>query len=360
MANNVRGVNFWRMKQFFNKMKEKGMLVAMYGYGDNNSKLAEWQFNFAKDRQIRDDIRNILNQSDVTVWGYLHSPIVFGYVMMLQDKYGKKMLAEIDDEIISTPIYNPAFKSGYKPGNLSERVVIEHLKISNGVITSTPFLKKVYKEFNRNITVIPNCIDFNAWNVKNKNNKKKLRIGWIGAGNHDEDLEIMQEIIPRIQAKYKNVEFYFVHGVPEFIKKMCGMFNMGNIKCSSKWADIEKYPDHVASFGFDIGMAPLQINKFNQSKSNLRWLEYSALGIPTVATKIEPYAKSIKNGETGYLCENVDDWIESLSALIENGYERKKMGKNAKQAIFENYELDKTTDRYIKFLKGVRNGQRGH
>ncbi len=306
LANNVKGVNFWRMRQFYEKMKERGMMVAMYGYGDNDSGLSDWEQRFAQEKIIREQVYKIIDASDVTVIGYLHTPIVFALAMMLVDKFGKKLLAEIDDEIISTPTYNPAFKGGFTPGHMGERVVMEHLKISSGVITSTDFLKKLYKKYNKNINVIPNCIDFNKWNMPNKNNGKRIRIGWIGGGNHEQDLEVMKEVIPRINNKYKNVEFYFVHGVPKYIKDMCGTFNMGRVKYTTKWASIENYPQHVASFGFDIGIAPLQQNKFNQAKSNLRWLEYSTLGIPTVATQIEPYNRSISHGTTGFLANNVE------------------------------------------------------
>lgn len=356
ICNNVKGVNFWRMKQFYETLKNRGYLAAMYGYEDNDRGLVRWEFDFPYNRNIRNDVYKILMASDVAIMGYIHVPILVGMVMMLREKFNKKILAEIDDEIIDTPDYNPAFKQGCTPGNNVEKTVIEHLKCSDGVITSTDFLTKYYKRFNNKIYTIPNSIDFNKWNVVNKDrNSNRIRIGWIGGGNHDQDLLIMKDVIPIILNKYKNIEFYFVHGVPQYIKDMCGAFNLGRVKFTPKWGKIEKYPQHVASFGFDIGLAPLVQNKFNQSKSNLRWLEYSALGIPCVATNIEPYKKSIVQGKTGCLADSVDDWVKHLSMLIDNKNLRKAVGSNAYMSVKKDYNLEKTTDKYINILGGIVN-----
>jgi glycosyltransferase involved in cell wall biosynthesis len=194
---------------------------------------------------------------------------------------------------------------------------------------------------------MPNCIDFNKWDYrKSKKHENKVVIGWIGGGNHEEDLRIMTEVIPPILSKYKNVEFKFVHGVPTYLRN----FDK-RVKHTLDWSDIDKYPDFVASQSFDIGIAPLVYNKFNMSKSNLRWLEYSALKVPTVATRIEPYTNSIEHGKTGYLADTVDEWIESLSGLIEDGQKRKQIGVNAYISVQENYNLDKVTHSYIETLK---------
>ncbi len=345
LPTNVGGVAFWRMYQFFRKMKEKGVDAFIYNYKENANIVGEWEHRFAYDENTRSEIYRIMKYSDINIVQYIHLPIILAVQLMFQEKFHKKFLAEIDDEVIDTPSYNPAFKGGWTPGNPFEKVVIEHLRSSNGIITSTPFLQDYYTRFNKNINTIPNCIDFSKWPVNGKRKSKKIRIGWIGGGNHDEDLRIMLDVIPAIIGKYKNVEFYFVHGVPDYLK------NLEGVQYNTGWRDIGKYPEYVASWGFDIGLAPLVVNKFNMAKSNLRWLEYSALKIPTVATRIEPYEKSIKHGETGYLCETAKDWIDNLSLLIESEKSRRDIGNNSFDYIHKHFNLDSVTDKYIKLLK---------
>jgi len=217
----------------------------------------------------------------------------------------------------------------------------------------------LYRE-NKSQDVIPNCIDFRRWNIPNKtlnsndscvtktqnSNGNCVTIGWIGAGNHSEDLRIMQEVIPVIIRKYPNVKFKFVYGAPDYIRKMGK-----RVECTKKWLDIFKYPEFMASQGIDIGMAPVLINRFNMAKSNLRFLEYSALKIPCVATDICTYNNDIKNGVNGFVAKTAEDWINNLSVLIENKTLRADIGEKAFKYVYKNYNLDDVAVQYIRAFK---------
>lgn len=348
LANNVAGVVFWRMKQFSDTMKKKGEDTFLYGYNPKeSSQIAEWERAFEKDVRYRDAIYTLLQKADITVMQYGHMHFIPPLVNMFQSEFKKRILCEIDDEIIDTPSYNPAFKGGWTPGNEYEKNVIDHMRYSNGVITSTDFLRDYYKQFNKAIFTMPNCIDFEKWKpIKKKS--KKVRVGWIGGGNHEEDLRDLVDVIPEVLKRCKNVEFYFVHGVPSYLKGIKG------VKHNLTWVSIDEYPAHVASMGFDIGLAPLAFNKFNMAKSNLRWLEYSSLGIPTVATDIEPYAKSIEQGKTGYVCTTKEDWISSICELVDDEKKRDMVGEGAMQEVFEKFNLDTVADKYIKTLRSFK------
>jgi O-antigen biosynthesis protein len=69
------------------------------------------------------------------------------------------------------------------------------------------------------------------------------------------------------------------------------------------------YPSFLMSLNADIGIAPLEINKFNSAKSNLKHLEYVALDITGVYTDIDPYKKTQLKAKT---TEQFIGHIESL------------------------------------------------
>jgi hypothetical protein len=52
---------------------------------------------------------------------------------------------------------------------------------------------------------------------------------------------------------------------------------------------IADYPAALAALNLDVAIAPLEINAFNEAKSNLKLLEYGALGYPVVCSDIVPY-----------------------------------------------------------------------
>lgn len=366
IPSNCGGVNFWRLYQFFMEMKNiPHVETAIYRYNPDERVVGRWENEFFQNEKVQSELYSLLKVCDIAILGYCHVPQILALISMFQNGIKlpeinykcepKKILAEIDDYVIDTPNYSPAFRSGFTPGNPYEQVVVEHLKMSNAVITSTSFLKQLYSSYNKNINVIPNCIDFNAWDIANTNGHDKVRVGWIGGANHDGDLEIMPEVIKNVLIKTNDVEFYFVHGVPQYIKNLAKAYPK-NIKFTNKWSSIDKYPKHMASFGFDIGLAPLVENKFNQAKSNLRWLEYSALKIPCIATDIQPYSESIDNGKTGILVgNNPQEWVDRIVDLATSKSMRKEIGNNAYNKIKKEFNLKDISKDYYKILRGISN-----
>lgn len=77
---------------------------------------------------------------------------------------------------------------------------------------------------------------------------------------------------------------------------------------------------------FDLGLAPLARTPFNRSKSDLRLLELSALGIPWIATNYGPYAED-GEAEGGYRVAAVTGWRQGLTELTRRPDERERLRK---------------------------------
>ena len=352
LPTNTPPVVFWRMYQFHKKMNDMKKSSYIYGCDIANENMASWADRFNDNPKVREQAYWLLQNCDVAVMQYYTQPLFLGMQLAFQDDYKKKILIEVDDELIDVPAYNPWVKQGVKPGGMLENLFREQLRAADGIVVSTEYLKKTYEQYNENVYVIPNAIDFKMWDNPVRETKK-IRIGWSGGNGRDADLEIMKEVIPVILEKYKNVEFMFFHGVPDYLK------HFGNrVQHVERWFNIMDYPKGLASLGFDIGLAPLQSNSFNMCKSNLKWLEMGALKIPTVASDVEPYRRSIINGKTGLLCDSARSWVEALSILIEKETLRKSMGKAAHNQIKKEYNLDEVTKRYVRVLEKTHEQRR--
>lgn len=271
-----------------------------------------------------------------------HSMALFRAVKELVPN--KPIFTEIDDHITSTPIYNAA-DPFYAPGAALRELAIAQFKESDGLIVSTPYLQEVYSEFNDNIFVVENSLDFKVWDAVKKKSKKGIRIGWAGGATHSQDLEILESVIPRITERHKDVSFVFVHGTPHSLR---GLKNVEHIQ---KWTRIDKYPSFLGSLDFDIGIAPLVDNAFNRGKSNLRWLEYSGLGIPTVASKVGHFAQTINHGVDGFLAENHNEFEQYLEVLITDKKARTAMGAMAKDRARLDFNVDRTAQKYAEILQ---------
>ena len=88
-------------------------------------------------------------------------------------------------------------------------------------------------------------------------------------------------------------------------------------------AGIEVYPATMSLF--DLSIAPSAENNQFRGKSDLRWLEASALGIPLVAhPDVYP---DIEDGETGVHASTPDEVEAALLRLIDDPEERERIGR---------------------------------
>jgi glycosyltransferase involved in cell wall biosynthesis len=84
----------------------------------------------------------------------------------------------------------------------------------------------------------------------------------------------------------------------------------------------------------DINLAPLEYhNTFTASKSELKYLEAALLGVPTIASDVGAYSRSIKNCTNGILCRNSEEWYDGMRKLIRNRELRRRIGEEAEASV---------------------------
>jgi glycosyltransferase involved in cell wall biosynthesis len=94
---------------------------------------------------------------------------------------------------------------------------------------------------------------------------------------------------------------------------------------------IEVYPAAMANF--DIALAPATNSAFFRGKSDLRWLEASALGIPVVADPV--LYPSIEHGVTGLHATSPAAAREAMLALVDDAALRARLGSAAREYVRE-------------------------
>lgn len=367
IATSNTGITWWRMYNPWVGMHRQGLADAhVLWYQKKLHETHPWEreiFDPQHQWRITKEIQDRFIQSDVIVFGMLHGPGIkiaeggpneyvdkslqlFRAIVDIRNEMfpHKVILSEVDDNMVSTPAYNPAF-SAYAPFQDLRNVALAQFKESDGIITSTPHLADVYSEFNPVTHVVPNAIDFKLWDKAERGRKPGIRIGWAGGANHDQDLKIIERVIPRMIAKHKDLKFVFIHGCPSSIRRLPG------VEYYKAWTEIDDYPKMLARQDFDIGIAPLEDNSFNRGKSNLRWLEYSALGIPTVASNVGNFKETIRHMEDGFLAEE-NEFEYYLDALIKDKTLRRRVGNSARLRVWRDFNIDTVAQRYVETLVG--------
>jgi glycosyltransferase involved in cell wall biosynthesis len=240
---------------------------------------------------------------------------------------GKVGIVEVDDHVRATPFYNPAFHSFRGKGGkaaMLERCVQE----ADGVTVSTPELAELFSPMNPNTFPLPNCIDLEdpAWNPTVEKEEGRVVVGWAGSPTHLEDFRLVVPALEALCRRFPQVKvavggpedvFRLLEGIPEGQKEY-----MPPVPFS-------EYPAMLARF--DIGLVPLVDNAFNRCKSDLKGLEYSALGIPFLASPLPAYRRLVREGENGFLCSSTREWLSRLTLLVEDAGSRRRMGQRARE-----------------------------
>jgi hypothetical protein len=341
------GIIMYRMANFANYMKTP---VLMPEWDKHAIESSAWQhFVTDKDTNVMRDLHYLAENADVIIFQRFLNDRGLAVIQGIREcsKGTKKIGMEIDDYMFNVPNYNQAH-GNYLPGSPLFMLGLQQMNMSDFMVVSTNKLKDYYKRDNANIFVAENCIDFKWWGkIENKNEKnKKIRIGWAGANAHLEDVRILRGVMDALLNKYgSKIEFYFYSPNGLFDDKE-GLIN------EKGHTPLDKYPKKLKSLGFDIGLAPLCDNLFNRAKSANRYLEYSMLGIPTVASDLGgQFSEIIKDGENGFLAKTETDWINKLSELIESASVRLKVGKNAFEFVKKNYRAEVGAKKYDKLVK---------
>jgi glycosyltransferase involved in cell wall biosynthesis len=343
----VSGVAKYRMGNFAWMMRKwPNVETVLWPYSASTTLQNPWQVDMLSRPDIMQTIDDLCDKADVVVWQTLDFPHSWDLWQSMKLRHQKPFFLELDDYISDIPPDHEAYEH-YK--GKRHKIIMAQMAHSDGLIVSTPYLAEQYKGRNAKIYVVPNSIDFREWKGLELRRHNRLRIGWIGGGTHGKDLEMVAPVLEELLSKYwkKDLWFYCVHGCPELYKKWPRVYH------TLKWANINLYPRFMNSFKFDIGIAPLEDNNFNRGKSNLRWLEYSALKIPCVASPLPDFVWAIQDGKTGFLASDLKDWKDSLTMLIELEGLRREVGRAAYEKVKSDFNVVKTSRSYLQVLREV-------
>lgn len=262
--------------------------------------------------------RDLVEDSDIIVFQRQHLPEALA-AMEYANRAGKVTVYELDDDLWNIQPTNPAYPAWHSPGLLDRAEAM--LRAAKVVTTTTPVMAAVLKRFNPNVRVLPNMLPSEHWvGVERERHEGRTVIGWAGSAGRGADVKIIQNVVWQVLDVYPDVEFE--HTAKDGFPKHPRVRELESVM-------IEQYPKTLARF--DIALAPVADNRFNQAKSDLKFVEYGMLGLPVIASHVEPYAHSIVQGESGFLAKNDKDWLKYLRRLIDNPALRDEIGGRAKK-----------------------------
>lgn len=160
-----------------------------------------------------------------------------------------------------------------------------------------------------------------------------------GTSTHDRDFALCSSAVLRILREYPQVRLT-VHGMlqlPEEFREFSDRINR------VEFIPFEEYS--LAVKRFDINLVPLEQNCFNDCKSNIKYLEASRFGIPSVASPCAEFTLVIRDGENGFLARTPEEWYAALKRLVDSAALRREIGGAARETVLSEYALPRVAER---------------
>ncbi|MFZ5620711.1 MAG: sulfotransferase [Pseudomonadota bacterium] len=247
-----------------------------------------------------------------------------------------------DDLMFALPPKNPYSKTVYKDIKKRIRRCIE---LCDRVVVTTEPLADALRGFSAQIDIVPNYLPRTIWEglQSTRRDGRRPRVGWAGAQQHGGDLELLYEVVT---ATAEEVDWVFFGMCPRqlrpYVREIHGP------------VDFAEYPARLSGLDLDLAVAPLEHNRFNEAKSNLRILEYGVLGWPVIASDIHPY----RNGPITRVANNPAAWVKAIREHLSDPDALAQAGDELRSWVRANWMLEDHCDQWLSVLcpNGARSG----
>lgn len=178
------------------------------------------------------------------------------------------------------------------------------------------------------------------FNTANRASGARIKIGYMGTTTHLADFRIVIGALKEILFDCRDVTLHLVGVADPNQLQEC----MRPFEVYIHQPPTYEYSTFIAWFvenmHWDIALAPLEDTPFNRCKSDLKFLDYSAIGAAGVYSNVPPYA-DLQDRGLGLVVDNTADaWYRAIRTLIGNPGLRNAIRVRSHQYLRENRLLE--------------------
>lgn len=231
-------------------------------------------------------------------------------------KYRVKLVTDVDDGFIHISPDHPEYEI-YRQKNDALNTLVSK---ADDNWYSTDHLANEYSAFSRNPVVVPNCLDPRVWrnyrHVHKVFTNEKIRMVYMGTATHDADFYMILDDLDRLNDIAPNsFELTIIGAVRDlptrrWLKKFSPPVGSTMYPRFARWL--------MMNNTFDVGLCPLVSNAFNDCKSDLKILDYSALGLVSIVSDCVSYSRTARENNCAFVIDENTSWVDTLRSIQEN------------------------------------------
>ena len=204
------------------------------------------------------------------------------------------------------------------------------------IAAGNEYLAGYARQFNSDVIIVPTAVDIvNRYNRLVNQEVSKPAIGWTGSHSTMKYLDPIIPVIRELEQK-KDFDFFVISNKqPEF--------QLRSLKYI-KWTEASEINDLSK---FNIGIMPLEEDRWSEGKCGFKIIQYLALGIPAVASPVGVNKRIIKDRLNGFLSQREEEWYNAISELLEDVKLRNEMGRIGREKIIKEYSIQANADLFL-------------
>jgi len=271
---------------------------------------------------------------------------------------GTRLIYSLDDNLLDwTP------RAAAQHGPTAEQLSAVRLlaREADGIIATTSALRARLQILNPHVEVIANALDERLLVTSTDPGpaQQRLVIGYMGTYSHDADLGlILAPLRALLRAHADELEFQLIGGAAD--NQWHRAFDGLPVRVLDGGRPVD-YPGFMAWYTervrWDIAVGPLETTPFTRCKSDIKYLDYAAIGAASAFSRVTPYADSVVDDETGLLVENTGAaWRAALERLVSDSDLRLRLADNARRQLLTERVLSKCATRWQRAILTLARG----
>ncbi|MBQ9211552.1 MAG: glycosyltransferase [Clostridia bacterium] len=211
------------------------------------------------------------------------------------------------------------------------------LRMCQAATTTTTRLQRELSKILMPVYINRNCasermvqLSEAAWRAakpakQGKASEDEVILGYFsGSITHNADFEMIQPALLRVMEENPKVKLLLMG----LIDLPTELQQYADRVIQKPFVDWEALPEIIA--GVDINLAPVVSTVFNEAKSENKWVEAALVKVPTVASRMGPFAELIQEEKTGFLA-GAEEWYQVLTRAVQQKELRRQVGEEAYQ-----------------------------
>lgn len=222
-----------------------------------------------------------------------------------------------------------------------ERIWKNACASANLVVAGNEYLANAAESLNRNVCVIPSCVDPGTYVQKTFYAMGNFPVAvWVGSPDTERFLKPIEQPLLRMNAKY-GLRLMFISDGQQSLGALDSMVDR------IQWEPgLANRMLHEA----DFGLMPLPDTPFTRGKCAYKLLQYAAAGLPVIGSAVGVNTEVLER-LSGIVCHSSDDWIDGMTSIIELSVEeRKHMGAAAYAGVCANYSFARWADEWKQLV----------